>query len=179
MAWLEYEDSVGAEWRVTLVDGRVNETVIEAAMAKRHPDAPDHPANVCSIAELACDARRRYHMQEEGPFPYCNIFIMKASDSPATRHTEVDPADTGQDGDLTGATYLLQIEKRCPHYKSCLKNVIATIGMKEIPEREHADPTHYRQWGEELAEEVLNPYVAPCMIAEERIKRRGFECCGE
>jgi len=187
MAWLEYQDGVGAGWRLTIVDGRIKSEAVEASSTTRHRHYRPDGITVDDIAEIACETRRqarpKYHRQivDKGmKVPYCDFFVLqpsarqKPTGDAAPLFSRAPSSDVADD-----AVYLLQVERGCPFYADCMNKVIKAVGMESLPESARIDFPHYRRWAQEFAEDLLVPYVAPCRVAEERIRHRGFQCSSE
>ena len=138
-----------------------------------HPEIGEKEATIYNIADVANEARNCFHKCHKYSelAPYCDFFT-----SLKPERTEEKPnitiKDTGMyKSDMSiNIIYLLQIENGCSLYKDCLKNVMNVLGMEEISESECADPESYKKWGENLGSKLLLPYIAPCMIVEEKLK---------
>jgi hypothetical protein len=60
-----------------------------------------------------------------------------------------------------------------------MNRVIEAVGMESQSASERADFSNYQRWAQGFAENLLVPYVAPCRVAEERIRQHGFQCSSE
>jgi hypothetical protein len=180
VAWVEYEDEVGAGWRVTVVDGQFDEGLVLTAFRKRHPEARIGQATTESIAETAAEARRAFRSQMAArghKGPYCDIFVLQPPGSGGSERQDSTPLL--RYFPAAGTVALVQIERGCPHYRTCLEATARSIGMRNTPEQGYGDADGYRQAVRGFAADLLTPYIAPCMIAEEKIRGYGFDCCPE
>ena len=168
MTWFEYEDRVGAGWRVALLGGVPNEGVISESLLKLHPEANDLDPTPENISDLATVARNAYHRRcKRGggkTASYCDFFVFQRL---------VDNPDENAND-----RYLLQIENGCEHYKECLQNSARAVGMDGDHEAVKGADS-YPLWIPQLAEDVLTPYVAPCRVVAKTIREHGFKCAEE
>jgi len=186
MAWLEWEDHhYGSPWRFTLVDGKADAEKVAEAHLQLHresEDAMDTANNVHEIVELArLEAHRDFSRRGKLPpaYPYCDLFILQAVQPPSDESGCAPEAAGLLEPPVAGRIYLLQVDAHCPHYRHCLKAAMEAIGMEGTLESEHGDLASYKERFEAMADELLEPYIAPISIAEERIRRRGYDCDGE
>lgn len=182
MTWVECTDELGIGWRATFVDGRVDEEVVKRKIKDKHPEIWEKDITIYDIAEVVNEARNGFHKQHkhEELAPYCDFFVFSPSQA-ATDTINSNPADTetSRQNMPEDITYLLQIDKNCPFYKDCLENTIQALNMENMPESEYADIGSYQRWIRKFGSKLLRPYIAPCMIVEEKIKEHGFQCGGE
>lgn len=182
MVWVECEDGQGAGWRATLVDGRINEETMWRAIKKRHPEACEKGVTVYDIAEIATEARNSFHRQynDKQLATYCDFFVLQSSANIAGKiNADRRALRLSQQGMEENISYLLQIDKGCPFYKECLQSAAKSVEMESRPESEYPDFESYKAWIREFSQELLTPYIAPCMIVAHKIRQYGFQCCGE
>jgi len=181
MTWIEYDDELGSGWHVTLVDGRIDQRAVLRLIQERHPEIADRSVTIDDIGEVVCETQRNVHRevarQEKTRPSRCDYFVFRRSEESADEGSAVALLLTEDPSEDT--TYILRIDNGCRYRKQCMQRTIEMLGMKSKPRTEYSNFGAYRSHVNEFAGEMLMPYVAPCMITEERIRKRGYECCGE
>jgi len=164
MTWFEYEDRVGAGWRLSLVGGAPDERTVAEALLRLHPEASDLSPTAENLSDVATEARIAYHRDcarsggKTGSC--CDFFVFQRPPGSLERSTD--------------DRYLLQVENGCRHYSGCLQGAAQALGME--PMSEVIRTGSYPGWIPQLAEDVLAPYTAPCRIAARTITEHGFKC---
>lgn len=184
MARIEYVDNLGTGWRVTWIDGRVDDKKVAAALARLHPEDRRPEVTVAEVAEVAVEARMSFHqrtaLKRDRPSPHCDLFVLRPSrNAGITPVADYEGFDFLSEDAAEGVTYLVQIDKACPHRAECMSAAMEAVGLESAPLFAYRAFVQYRNWARGFAEELLVPYVAPCAVAQECMERRGFECCGQ
>ncbi len=151
-------------------------------ITNKHPEMSERDITIYDIAEVASEAHNGFHRQHkrEKLAPYCDFFVLSPfKEATYTINGNPDDIDTSRQKLPEGVTYLLQIDKNCPFSKDCLENTMQALKMEKIPESEYANLGSYKSWIQEFGSKLLRPYIAPCMVVEEKIKENGFQCAGE
>ena len=74
--------------------------------------------------------------------------------------------------------FLVTLYDGCKHGKTCLDNVVAKGGLEVISEDMYQDINAFREASDNLLDEIATPFLAPCILAKEKMNSHGYQCRG-
>jgi len=70
---------------------------------------------------------------------------------------------------------LVTLYEGCDLGKKCLTNLVKKTKLDVIPAEDYRDHEAFKHKGEALLEDISLPFIAPCLVAGERIQMQGYE----
>jgi len=70
---------------------------------------------------------------------------------------------------------LVSLYEGCDYGQRCVQNLVTRSHFQVIPNQEYGDFKAFWQKAEDLLAKVATPFRAPCMVAEEKMTKNGYE----
>lgn len=73
---------------------------------------------------------------------------------------------------------LVTLHYDCKAGKLCLQNILDRTNFEVIPENQYKDYAAFEKAASNLFEVATEPFLAPCIVAEEQMEKCGYRCAG-
>ena len=186
MAWIEGFGLAGGRRTAWCVDGYLPyQAEFEETYKKLLADDDKYIYNVDRFPRSALFAQALNRLQsgyirkKKAGCGFCDTFVLSFGEEmpilpPLTYLYREFLADKRKD-DYSLILVLPESPVGGDQCKGCLENGLADLGFT-IKQKNYLDQSLFKGKCLELLEHVLEPYVAPCLIAEARVKKLGFSC---
>ncbi len=83
-----------------------------------------------------------------------------------------------KDENYSNRRFLITLYDGCKYGKTCLDDVVEKSGLEVISEDKYKDINAFREAANHLLDEVATPFLAPCIIAKEKLWDQCGPCRG-
>jgi len=169
-------------WHVIFADGYINRDAVRdavrAAFPNRRENICDFDDDVLEVAEKAAigfcsgeEQNRVNRYRERG-----ELYIVTTDQAPAQNRSKA-----GIITDLAGETsgdyrLLVSVAANCVCQEQCLQHVMDSLQMGPKPPDSYQDAEAFKNELEKIGQDIFEAFVAPCIIAEKRLRKAGLAC---
>ncbi|RKY12749.1 MAG: hypothetical protein DRP65_00065 [Planctomycetota bacterium] len=185
MAWAYFTPTL-RNLDVYLVDGYLPARDILIRLAEQSAEAPALKSNIVTRAPYSWDDWDEDAIYEKLAYNTRKVFC--AARPPGKRISvwseawllkpEQWPPEfelKEQKGDMSNRRLLVTLYEDCAFGKKCLTNLVKKSRLDVIPAKDYRDHEAFKHKGEALLEDISLPFIAPCLVAGERIQAQDCE----